>query len=314
MEKIDDMDEAGRQLSNDSTQALRLATFDQYRSLMFSIAYRMLGSVGDAEDMLQETFIRWQQSGDEEIRSPRAFLVTIVSRLCINHLQSARVQRDEYVGQWLPEPIVTDPGSDPLEMIKLDESLSMAFLVLLERLTPIERAVFLLREVFEYDYSEIGAVLGESEVNCRQILRRARQHVSALRPRFEASAQKQDELLQRFLAAVGTGDMDGLLGLLSEDIVLHSDGGGKAVAVPNLVHGADNVVRGILGAFRKLLPKTLVRRLARINGKPGVVSYLDGKPYSVVTLDVVDGRVQAIYILTNPEKLVHVPPLAATLN
>ncbi len=314
MEKIDDLDEAGRRLSNDPTEAVRLATFDQYRSLLFSIAYRMLGSVADAEDMLQETFIRWEQSGDEEIRSPRAFLVTIVSRLCINHLQSARVQREEYVGQWLPEPIVTDPGSDPLEMIKLDESLSMAFLVLLERLTPIERAVFLLREVFEYDYSEIGAVLAESEVNCRQILRRARQHVSAVRPRFEASTEKQDELLQRFLAAVGTGDMDGLLGLLSEDVVLHSDGGGKAVAVPNLVHGADNVVRGISGAFRKLLPKTLVRRLARINGEPGVVSYLDGKPYSVVTLDVVDGRVQAIYILTNPEKLVHVPPLAGTLN
>ncbi len=308
------MDEARRQLSNDPTETVRLAKFDQYRSLLFSIAYRMLGSVADAEDMLQETFIRWQQSGDEEIRSPRAFLVTIVSRLCINHLQSARVQREEYVGQWLPEPIVTDPGSDPLEMIKLDESLSMAFLVLLERLTPIERAVFLLREVFEYGYSEIGAVLGQSEVNCRQILRRARQHVSAVRPRFEASTEKQDELLQRFLAAVGTGDMDGLLGLLSEDVVLHSDGGGKAVAVPNLVHGADNVVRGILGAFRKLLPKTLVRRLARINGKPGVVSYLDGKPYSVVTLDVVDGRVQAIYILTNPEKLVHVPQLAANLN
>jgi RNA polymerase sigma-70 factor (ECF subfamily) len=314
MEKLDDMDEVGRQLSNDPTETVRLATFDQYRSLLFSIAYRMLGSVADAEDMLQETFIRWQQSGDEAIRSPRAFLVTIVSRLCINQLQSARVQREEYVGQWLPEPIVTDPGSDPLEMIKLDESLSMAFLVLLERLTPIERAVFLLREVFEYDYSEIGAVLGESVVNCRQILRRARQHVSAVRPRFEASTQKQDELLQRFLAAVGTGDMDGLLGLLSEDVVLHSDGGGKAVAVPNLVHGADNVVRGILGAFRKLLPKTLVRRLARINGKPGVVSYLDGKPYSVVTVDVVDGRVQAIYILTNPEKLVHVPRLAANLN
>ena len=199
MEKIDDMDEAGRQLSNDPTEAVRLATFDQYRSLLFSIAYRMLGSVADAEDMLQETFIRWQQSGDEEIRSPRAFLVTIVSRLCINHLQSARVQREEYVGQWLPEPIVTDPGSDPLEMIKLDESLSMAFLVLLERLTPIERAVFLLREVFEYDYSEIGAVLGQSEVNCRQILRRARQHVSAVRPRFEASTRNRMSCCSVFL-------------------------------------------------------------------------------------------------------------------
>src|SRR5258708_32926698 len=154
----------------------RAETFHQYRSLLFSIAYRMLGSVSDADDMLQETFIRWQKSSDEEIRSPRAFLVTIISRLCINHLQSARVQRDVYVGQWLPEPIVTGPGSDPLEIIRVDESLSMAFLVMLERLTPVERAVLLLREAFEYEYSEIAAVLGQSATNCRQVLRRARQH------------------------------------------------------------------------------------------------------------------------------------------
>jgi RNA polymerase sigma-70 factor, ECF subfamily len=211
----------------------------------------------------------------------------------------------------LPEPIVTDPGSDPLAIIKVDESLSMAFLVLLERLTPVERAVFLLREVFEYEYSEIAAVLGQSEVNCRQILRRARQHVSAMRPRFKVSSKKQNDLLQRFLEAMGTGDMKGLVALLSSDVVLHSDGGGKAIAVPNLIHGADNVARGILGGFRKLLPKTLVRRLARINGEPGVVSYLDGKPYSVFTLDAVDGRVRAIYILTNPEKLSHLAELPA---
>jgi RNA polymerase sigma-70 factor (ECF subfamily) len=314
MQKNSDIDDRGRLHTNDPAVSIRLATFDQYCSLLFSIAYRMLGSVADAEDMLQETYIRWQQTSDDTIRSPRAFLVTIVSRLCINQLQSARVQREEYVGQWLPEPIVTDLGSDPLGIIKIDESLSMAFLVLLERLTPIERAVFLLREVFEYEYSEISAVLGQSEVNCRQILRRARQHVSAMRPRFEASAKKQNDLLQRFLEAIGTGDMEGLLALLSHDVVLHSDGGGKAVAVPNLVHGADNVIRGILGAFKRLLPKTLVRRPARINGAPGIVSYLDGKPYSVVTLDVADGRVQAIYILTNPEKLAHLPELSANSN
>ena|SRR5690348_13076167 len=148
----------------------RLATFDQYRGLLFSVAYRMLGIVADAEDLLQETFIRWQQASDEEIRSPRAFLVTIISRLCINHLQSARVQREEYVGQWLPEPLVTGQGRDPFGLIRVDETLSMAFLVLLERLTPIERAVFLLREVFEYEYSEIAAVFDLSEANCRQIL------------------------------------------------------------------------------------------------------------------------------------------------
>jgi RNA polymerase sigma-70 factor (ECF subfamily) len=311
MRKNGDINASGTTQSNEPEVSIRLATFDQYRSLLFSIAYRMLGSVADAEDMLQETFIRWQQAADDDIRSPRAFLVTIISRLSINQLQSARVQREEYVGQWLPEPLVTDPGSDPLGLIKIDESLSIAFLVLLERLTPIERAVFLLREVFEYEYSEIAAVLGQSEVNCRQILRRARQHVSAMRPRFEVSTQKQNDLLQRFLEAIGTGDMEGLVALLSNDVVLHSDGGGKAIAVPNLVHGADNVARGILGGFRKLLPQTLVRRLARINGKPGLVSYLDGKPYSVFTLDAVDGRIRAIYILTNPEKLSHLPELPA---
>jgi RNA polymerase sigma-70 factor, ECF subfamily len=310
MQKNGDVDAAGGRPSSDPEGSIRLATFDQYRSLLFSIAYRMLGSVADAEDMLQETFIRWQQSTEDNIRSPRAFLVTIVSRLCINHLQSARVQREEYLGEWLPEPLVTDPGSDPFGIIKVDESLSMAFLVLLERLTPIERAVFLLREVFEYEYSEIAVVLGQTEVNCRQILRRARQHVSALRPRFEASGQKQSDLLQHFLEAVETGDPERLIALLSSDVVLHSDGGGKAVAVPNPVRGADNVARGILGGLRRLVPKTLVRRLARINGEPGLVNYLNGKPHSVLTLDAVGDRIRTIYIVTNPEKLAHLSGLS----
>jgi RNA polymerase sigma-70 factor (ECF subfamily) len=298
-------------LPSDAEPAIRLATFDQYRSLLFSIAYRMLGSVADAEDMLQETYIRWQQTTDKDIRSPRAFLVTIVSRLCLHQLQSARVQREEYVGQWLPEPIVTDPASDPLAILKVDESLSMAFLVLLERLTPVERAVFLLREVFEYEYSEISAVLELSEVNCRQILRRARQHVSKMRPRFAASTRKQNDLLQRFLEAIGTGDMDGLLALLSHDVVLHADGGGKAAAAPNLIRGNSNVARGMLGAFKKFLPRNLVNRVTEINGTPGIISYLHGKPYSAVTLNAIEGRIQAIYIVSNPEKLAHLPGLSA---
>ncbi len=289
--------------------AVRLATFDQHRSLLFSIAYRMLGSVADAEDMLQETFIRWQQAREEEIRSPRAFLVTIISRLCITHLQSARVRREEYVGQWLPEPLVTNPGNDPLHIIHVDESLSMAFLVLLERLTPVERAVFLLREVFEYEYSDISAVLGQSESNCRQILRRARQHVNSLRPRFRASSQKRDDLLDRFLRAATEGDMDSLLTLLSKDAVLHSDGGGKAVAVPNVIEGAEKVARGVVGTLRKLVPKEVVRRQVEINGAPGLVSYLDGKPFSAVSLDMNDGQIRAIYIVTNPEKLKRLPGL-----
>jgi RNA polymerase sigma-70 factor (ECF subfamily) len=309
MRKQKEASSSREELQLDPGASIRLATFDQYRSLLFSIAYRMIGSVVDAEDMLQETFIRWQESADENIESPRAFLVTIISRLCINHLQSARVRREEYVGEWLPEPIVTDPSSDPFGMIKVDESLSMAFLVLLERLTPIERAVFLLREVFEYEYSEIAKIVGQSEVNCRQILRRARQHVSAIRPRFEVPGPKRTDLFERFLTAVGTGEMTGLIELLAKDVVLHSDGGGKGLAVPNEVRGADKVARGILGSLKRLVPATLVRKLVRINGAPGLVNYLDGKPHSVLTLDVQDGRIQNIYIVTNPEKLSHIPPL-----
>jgi len=288
-----------------------LATFVQYRSLLFSIAYRMLGSLADAEDMLQETFIRWQQASADEIRSPRAFLVTIVSRLCINHLQSARVQREEYVGQWLPEPLVTDSGNDPLGLLQIDESLSMAFLLLLERLTPVERAVFLLREVFEYEYAEIATTLGQSEANCRQILSRARKHVQTMRPRFKASAQAQSDLFERFVQAADSGDMDRLVALLSQDVVLHTDSGGKAAALPHLIHGADPVARVILSSLRDRVPKDLVRRVTPINGAPGIVNYLHGKPFSVLTLDGAGGAIRAIYIVTNPDKLSHFPDLLA---
>jgi RNA polymerase sigma-70 factor (ECF subfamily) len=307
----DSRDAMAETMPVDPEVPIRLATFDQYRSLLFSIAYRMLGSVADAEDMLQETFIRWQQAREEEFRSPRAFLITIISRLCINHLQSARVKREEYVGQWLPEPIVTGPGSDPLEIIRVDESLSMAFLVMLERLTPVERAVFLLREVFEYEYPEIATVLGESEANCRQILHRARQHVTAMRPRFKTSQRQKSDLLERFLKATGSGDLEGLVELLASDIVLHTDGGGKAVAAPNLIRGARNVARGAMGTLKKLVPKNLVFRLAQINGEPGLVSYLDGKAYSVLTLEAGAGHIQTIYVVTNPEKLAHISDLPA---
>jgi RNA polymerase sigma-70 factor, ECF subfamily len=269
----------------------------------------MLGSVADAEDMLQETFIRWQQAPEQEIRSLRSFLVTITSRLCINHLQSARAQREEYVGQWLPEPIMTAPGDNPYESIRQDESVSMAFLLMLERLTPVERAVFVLREVFDYEYPELAEMLGESEANCRQILHRARQHVAATRPRFLASQQQKSELLEGFLLAARNGDLEGLIALLADDVVLHSDGGGKAVSAPNLIRGARNVARGALGTLQKLLPKDLVFRLVEVNGDPGVVSYLQGKPFSVLTLTAGQGQIQAIYSVTNPEKLAHLAHL-----
>jgi RNA polymerase sigma-70 factor (ECF subfamily) len=309
---LSDKDQSDDPVGNyfpDREVQVRLATFDQYRGLLFSVAYRMLGSIADAEDMLQETFIRWQQARDEEIRSPRAFLVTIVSRLSINHLQSARAQREEYVGQWLPEPIVTGPGSDPLEMVRIDETLSMAFLVMLERLTPLERAVFLLREVFAYEYAEIAAVLSQSEANCRQILSRARQHVGSMRPRFKTSQRKKRSLLERFFKATSSGDMEGLIALLASDVVLHSDGGGKAIAAPNLIRGADKVARGALGAFQRLVPKDMHIRVTQINGDPGIVSYLNGKPYSVLTFDASEDRIHAVYVVTTPDKLARVPPL-----
>ena len=313
MQKKSDTESSKREKTNDPNLAIRLAEFDQYRSLLFSIAYRMLGSVADAEDMLQETFIRWQQAPGEDIRSPRAFLVTIISRLCINQMQSARAQREVYIGQWLPEPLATDPVSDPMSIIKIDESLSMAFLVLLERLTPVERAVFLLREVFEYEYCEIAAIIGQNEANCRQILRRARRHISEMRPRFKTSERKQTDLLERFLQATGSGDLDGLVGLLAHDAVLHADGGGKAIAVPNLIHGADNIARAILGGSRKFAPQNLVPQIVQLNGEPGIVLYLDGKPFSAFTLDVVEEQIQEIYFVTNPEKLSRLPDLKSEI-
>ena len=287
----------------------RLQAFDEHRGLLFSIAYRMLGSVADAEDILQETFIRWLQAPVDEIRSPKAFLITIITRLSINHLQSARVKREEYVGQWLPEPIVTD-DSDPSRLLQ-GESLSIAFLVLLERLNPMERAVFLLREVFDYDYSEIASALGQSEANCRQILRRAKEHVRAERPRFKASEKEHDELLERFHQAATSGDVNGLMALLSADVALHTDGGGKAPALPNLVVGPDHVARAIVGGIARLTPKNLVQRMVQINGEPAIVTYQNGRPYGVFTIQVRDGHIGAIYAITNPDKLTHLPGLPA---
>ena len=286
----------------------RLATFDQHRGSLFSVAYRMLGSVADAEDMLQEAFIRWQRASDDEIRSSKAFLVTIVSRLCINHLESARARREEYVGQWLPEPMVTDPASDPLGVLGTDETLSMAFLILLERLTPVERAVFLLREIFDYEFAEIATILNRSEVNCRQILHRARQHVRASRPRFKSSAGEHDQLLQLFLQAASNGDVDTLVDLLSSDAVLQTDGGGKAPALPNVIHGAAGVARAIVGGVKRARAQGAgLLRIVRVNGEPGVVTYRNGRPFSVLVLHVSEQHIGAIYIVTNPEKLAHLP-------
>lgn len=286
-----------------------LEVFNQHRTLLFGVAYRMLGSAADAEDLLQETFIRWQQASGALIGSPRAFLVTVLTRLSINHLQSARVKREEYFGQWLPEPLVTAPLFDPLASFEIDESISLAFLVLLERLTPVERAVLVLREVFDYEYSEIASILGRSESNCRQILRRARQNIKKDRARFQASQQQREDLLRRFSQASSQGDLKGLVALLSQEAVFYSDGGGKAPALPRPVYGAENVARGMLEGSKRLVPRNLVRRFVQINGRPGILSFLDGRPFSVFTFDVADGLIAQIYVVTNPHKLKRLPSL-----
>src|SRR5215831_14924471 len=270
----------------------------------------MLGSQVDAEDILQETFLRWQQASSREIRDPRAFLVTVTTRLCINHLRSARARREQYFGQWLPEPLLTGTETGHSTLPRIDGSLSLAFLMLLERLTATERAVFLLREVFDYEYAEIATMLGQSQVNCRQIMRRARQHVTEDRPRFKALREDQERLLQRFLEATANGDMRGLLTLLADDVVLYADGGGKATAVPKPVFGADRVARFLLGVRGKLMPTDVVRRVAEINGEPGVIVYHAGRTFGVLTMDVLDGRVCHIYIVRNPDKLERIPDLA----
>jgi RNA polymerase sigma-70 factor (ECF subfamily) len=287
----------------------RLEAFNQHRSMLFAVAYRMLGSSADAEDLLQETFIRWQHT-EIKVESPRALLVTIITRLCINYLQSARFTREQYFGQWLPEPLVTDPRQNPSISLEVDESLSLAFLLLLERLTAVERAVLVLREVFDYEYSEIASIIDQSEANCRQILRRARQHLKDA-PRFNASLEEREELLRRFNDASLRGDLEGLVALLAKEAVFYSDGGGKAPALPKPIYGALNIARGILEGLKKLVPKNLVRRFVEINGQPAIVTYLDGNPFSVFALSVADGRASQIYVVTNPEKLKRLPLLAS---
>jgi RNA polymerase sigma-70 factor, ECF subfamily len=285
----------------------RAEDFERHRSLLFSIAYRMLGSVADAEDIVQEAYLRWREVPEAEVRSPRSFLSAVVTRLSIDWLRSARARREEYVGPWLPEPLLSERAEEVAVLDELDESLSMAFLVLLESLNPVERAVFLLREVFDYDYEEISHIVEKSEANCRQIARRARQSVAARRPRFERSPEQEERLTRQFVEACMNGDMEGLVGLLSEDVTLWSDGGGKVAAAPYPIHGPERVARFLLGVLRTV-PPGFSARLVRINGGPGVVGYVDGHPTSVVALDVADGRLRGVRIVVNPEKLRTIPP------
>lgn len=276
--------------------------FNQYRGLLFALAYRMLGSGTDAEDIVQEAFVRWLQTGDEKVQSPKAYLSTIVIRLCINQAESARAQREVYVGSWLPEPILTSHHIEMAETAIQSESLSFAFLLLLQRLGPLERAVFLLREVFEFDYAEIVEIVDKSEANCRQILHRAHQHLAQHRKRFDVSREQQTRLTELFLRASTSGDMQGLLNLLKEDVVFVGDGGGKVPIALKPVHGPDKVARGTTGGRRFFSPE-IQARIEEVNGQPAIIGYLHGHPCGVMMCEVEGERICQIYAVVNPEKL-----------
>jgi RNA polymerase sigma-70 factor (ECF subfamily) len=300
--------------------------YTEYRPLMFSIAYRMTGSVSDAEDIVQEAFLRAGKDGgkdgrkDAEIESPKAYLATITTRLAIDHLRSARVRRESYVGTWLPEPLLASaPGTprtpggepDPAELAETSDSLSMAFLVLLESLAPAERAVFLLREVFGYDYSEIAGITGKSEAACRQTFARARRRIDEGRPRFEASRAEGEELTALFLAAADGGDMASLLERLAPDVVFYGDSGGKGESFISPVLGRDRVARVIRFSFERTVQLGASLGAAWVNGQPGVlVRDADGNLVAVIVLDVLDGQVLAIRTVANPEKLRHLGPIS----
>lgn len=290
--------------------------FQVHRYLLFSIAYRMLGSIMDAEDCVQETFLRWHhacENGEAEaIHSPRSYLCTVVTRLCIDVLRSARVQRETYVGVWLPEPLVTafQPGAstDPEASVEQSESLTLAFLRLLEYLSPRERAVFLLRQVFDFEYDEIAKIVQKSPENCRQIMRRARHNLAEHHHHYNVPPQQRELLPYQFIQACITGDIQGLLNVLADDVVMHSDGGGKVYAALKPIYGSAKVARGLLGLMRKI-PPGVISQLALVNGQLGILTYLDGAPYAVLAFSLANGRIKEIDFIVNPDKLRDIPPL-----
>ena len=284
--------------------------FQELRPLLFAIAYRILGSVAEAEDAVQETWLRYESSPTQPT-STKAFLSAVVTRISIDVLRSARVRRETYVGPWFPEPLLTDPYEDPARSAELADSLSMAALLLLERLSPLERAVFVLREVFGFGFPEIAAAVGRSEPACRQLAVRARRHMEAGRPRFEADRREREELAARFFVALRNGDVDQLRELLAADVSMVGDGGGKAPALPKSVIGADNVARVLASIFPLLARIEASMEQRELNGQPGaIIRDRDGNVVGTMTLDVIGGQIQTIRSVANPDKLGHVGPVA----
>lgn len=280
-------------------------TFEEHRPLLARLAYRMLGSLADADDVLQEAYLRWSRADRSAVQSPRAFLTTLVTRLCIDQRRAADARRETYVGPWLPEPVVESDG--PGGRLELSESLSLAFLVVLESLGPLERAAYLLREVFDYDYAEIAAILEKSEVNCRQLVSRAKERLRERRPRFDPAPDVAEQATEAFLEAVSTGDVHRLVGLLAEGAVAVTDSGGKATAARLPIIGADRVARFFVGLAKKASAGFEARRV-RVNGQPGLLTLVGGQVAFVLTLDVDDtGKIVACYVIRNPDKLARVP-------
>jgi RNA polymerase sigma-70 factor (TIGR02957 family) len=286
--------------------------YTQYRPLMFSIAYRMTGSVSDAEDIVQEAFLRAAEGAEAE--SPKAYLATITTRLAIDHLRSARVRRESYVGTWLPEPLLGDDSPGPAELAETSDSLSMAFLVLLESLSPAERAVFLLREVFGYEYKQIAEITGKTEPACRQTFARARRRVDEGKPRFETSRAAGEELARAFLAVANGGDMAALIERLAPDVVFFGDSGGLGeTTFIRPVFGRDRVAEVIGAQMARTIALGASLRAARVNGQPGLLACdQSGGLIAVIAFDVLDGQVQAIRAVANPEKLRHLGPVSRT--
>ena len=284
--------------------------FEELRPLLFAIAYRILGSVAEAEDAVQETWLRYQSSPTSPT-STKAFLSAVVTRVAIDVLRSARLRREKYVGQWFPEPLLTDPYEDPARSAELADSVSMAALLLLERLTAVERAVFVLREVFGFSFPEIASAVGRSEAACRQLAVRARRHMDTGRPRFEADRREREELAERFFDAFREGDVDGLRELLAADVQMIGDGGGKAPQWGKGIFGAENVARLLATIVPPFVRIGVVVEPHQVNGQPGAIFRdRDNKVLNTWTLDILDGRIQTIRSVLNPDKLGHVGPVA----
>ncbi|NJP50204.1 RNA polymerase sigma-70 factor [Streptomyces sp. SBST2-5] len=288
----------------------KVEEFEELRPLLFSIAYRILGSVSEAEDAVQETWLRYDASTTRPV-SVKSFLSATVTRLAVDVLRSARVRREEYAGPWLPEPLLDDPYEEPARAAELSDSVSMAVLLLLERLSPLERSVFVLRDVFAFGFDEIAAAVGRSEAACRQLLVRARRHMREGRPRFEADRRERQELARRFFEALARGDVDGLQRLLSADVRIVGDGGGKAPQLARTVAGAGNVAR-LLAAVHPLLRLVgITFEPCEVNGQPGAVFHdRDGRVLLVLVLDVLDGQIATVRSVINPDKLGHLGPVA----